>query len=805
MESLFQDIKYGFRMLYKHAGFTGIAAFTLALGIAGSITIFSIVDAVLLRPLPYPNAGRLVAVYETSKTGDLMPISRLDLEDLQRQSKSLETLEAYGTGQWDLIGGSEPERVLGAAVTPGFFSVFGVQPILGRTFKPGDPSEFNTIVIGEGLWRSRFGGQPSALGQTVKVLGGTHTIIGVLPSNFDFPSAARMWIPLDLSQDDSERSAHNYRVVANLKPGANLAGAQTEISSIAARLEKDYPKSNKGVGAKLVSLRDVLSGNVRDSLILLLVLVGFLLLIASANVAGLLVVRMTSRYTEIAARTALGASRSRLVRQLLTESLLLSLPSGLLGLVFSTLLNGIVKRFTPGYLLPSQQPGLDALIFVFIVGISITASFLAGLIPSWRLTKVEGVPGLQRTSAHDPWLQRLRKGLVALQVSLSLMLLIGAGLTTKSFYKLENERIGVNPQHLLVVEANAGASSKEPEKIVRFYTDVIERLRALPGVVAASGVNGVPLSGRAPNGGVLIDGRPSKDERDWPSAGWHLVDYGYFQTMEIPILRGRGFLPEGEESIRAAIVNETIVKRYWPDENPIGKRIALPGLDKTTYQHFREGNNDWFTVVGVAGDVREDGLGITPGPEVYLPFYQHPYATRFLSLVLRTSLPQGTLEPSIKHEIRSLNSDSPVRMREYTELTQQTVRAPRFRSFLTCCFAVLAVLLAMVGIYGLVSQSVNQRRHEIGIRLALGAQQGDVVRLMLLQGFRLVAIGLLLGLAFAFTMSRLMNRFLYGVNHNDIIIFAAATLFIGITAVLASYFPARHATQIDPSVVLRSE
>jgi putative ABC transport system permease protein len=806
MDTFLQDLRWGIRTLLRNPGFTITAALTLALAIGSTSTVFGIVDAVLLRSLPYQNPARIVAVYETDKRSSIMRISRFDFQDIRSQAGSFESMAAFAPGESELLGGSEPEHIIGAEVTPSFFPLFGVQPVLGRFFGNIPADNANSIIISERLWKTRFGSSPQVLGQKVILWGTPYVVIGVMPGSFDFPPSTQAWVALDLLQDGSERSAHNYRVVARLASGVDLKSAQAEASSIAARLAAAYPKSNKDVGLWLVPLREALSQNLRESLLFLLSLVGLVLLIASVNVAGLLLVRATSRYGEIATRVALGAGRRRLVGQILTESILLAIPAGLAGLGISVLLTRLSSVFTARYLLPSQQPHFDLMVLLFFIGISLLSALLAGALPAIRLSITNISGGLQRSASADPWFQKLRKGLVSVEVALSLVLVIGAGLATKSLLKLQGEKLGLNPDHVVMLDLarQTITPANNPGETVRFFSQAMDFLKNQVSIVSVSATDSVPLSGKGANGGFIIQGRPAGNTGSWPFAGWHMVSEDYFQTSQTPVMQGRAFYPEGREQAAAVIVNQTLARTYWPDGDAVDKAIAVPGLDQTTFSSFRHGDNYWFTIVGVVGDVRHEALGIAPGPEIYFPYYQHSTRSQSLTLLVRTSLSADILKQQLKDQVQQAGVAS-IRAREYDSLIRKSSEAERFRSFLINAFALMAGILAAIGIYGLVTYSVTQRRHEIGIRIALGAQSQQIRTLVAWQSFRFVLVGLAVGLCASFVLGRLMSSFLYNISSFDPMVFISATLLLALVAALACYLPARQASTVDPIAVLRYE
>jgi putative ABC transport system permease protein len=807
MDTFLQDLRWGVRSLVRNLKFTIVAALTLALAIGGTSTVFGIVDGVMLRPLPYHDPDRLVALYETDSKGSLMRVSRFDFQDLRDQSGSFENLAAYAAGESELVGGSEPEHIIGAEVTPSFFPLFGVQPVLGRFFGNIPADDANSIIISERLWKARFGGNPGVLGEKIRLWGTPYVVIGVMPSSFDFPASTQAWVALELLQDGSDRSAHNYRVVARLSRQTDLKSAQAEASSIAARLAAAYPKSNKNTGFSLVPLQDALNQNIRGSLLFLLCLVGLVLLIASVNVAGLLLVRATSRYGEIATRVALGAGRWRLVSQILTESILLSIPAGLAGMGISVLLTRLSLIFSANYLLPSQQPHFDMVVLLFVIGVSLLSALLAGALPAIRLSVTNISGGLQRSSGADPWLQKLRKGLVSVEVALSLILLIGAGLATKSLLRLLDENLGLNPDHLIMLDIarQSGTPANNPNENLRFIRQTMESLKNQAGIISAAATDSVPLGGQGANGGFIIQGHPAGNMATWPSAGWHLVSEDYFQTTQTPIMQGRSFYSDGREQAAVVIINQTLAQAYWPNGDAIGKAIAVPGLDQTTFDGYRHGNNYWFTIVGIVGNVRHEALGIVPGPEIYFPYYQHATRAQNLTFLVRTSLTAVTLRQQLKSSVQEAGDGTSVRVRDYDSLIQKSSEAQRFRSFLVNAFAVLAGVLAAIGIYGLVTYSITQQRHEIGIRIALGAQSQQIRTLIAWQSFRFVLAGILAGLCFSFVLARLMSSFLYNMSSFDPFVFAGATLLLAIVAALACYIPAREASAVDPIVVLRYE
>ncbi|MGH9682492.1 MAG: ABC transporter permease [Candidatus Acidiferrales bacterium] len=805
---MLNDIRHGIRMLAKKPGFTLVIVLTLALGIGANTAIFSVVNAVLLRPLPYDHPNRIVAAFETNRGGGRMGLSRLDFEDWRAQSQTFDLLAAYDWGNQNFLGGSRPERIIGADVSQDFFAVFGVRPILGRTFGSQEfrSAQLQVGVIGEDLWRSQFGGQASVLGRAVQVDGAPIAIVGVMPAEFDYPSGTQIWTPLDLSQDHTDHSAHNYHVIGRLKPGVPLAEAAAEMEAIAGRLELEYPSSNANVGAKLIRLQDSMTSNVRASLLLLLAMVGLLLLVACANVANLLLVRASARRREIAVRAALGASRSRLVGQLLIESALLALLGGAAGIVLSIWTNGALMALLPAHVLPVKVAPLDLSVLAFAFVLSFVTVLLFGLAPAVQASRIDLVEGLRKAKAEGVSRNRFRAVLVGGEIALSVLLLVGAGLMARSLLALEGESLGFDPSHLAVLGVSFPSSPGSEANWVQSYTELLDRLRQVPGIQAAALTDAMPLTSSGSNGGFIIEGRPARNLGSQANqAEWNLVGEDYFSAMKIPLMRGRAFQTLDRTGPKVAIVSRALVEKIWPGMNPLGQRVALPGLDDETFAAYKRGSNVWFQVVGIVGDVRSEEVGLPARPAIYVPYFQAPRLGSEMSVVLRTSLPFSTLREATIREVRGVRSDSPVQLASFGAVFLKSIVIPRFRFYLIGAFAFLALALAGVGIYGVVAYVTAQRTQEIGIRMALGAQQGNVRLLILRQGIALALVGLAAGLIAAFGLVHFMARFLYGIQPLDALTFAVVALVITFVAALACYIPARRASRVDPIVALRYE
>ena len=803
MEALLQDVRYGLRMLVKNPGFTVIAVLTLALGIGVNAAIFTVVNATLLRPLPYDHPERIVAVFETNHSGGRINLSRLDFQDWRAQSSTMQALAAYEWSPANLTGTDEPERVNGAAVSQDFFSLLGVQPVTGRTFGPEQARAGNwtVAVISESLWKSQFGAEADVLGRKIKFDGDPYTIIGVLPSRMDMPTGVQIWIPLDFSKDDSDRSAHNYRVLGKLKPGITLAQGQAEFTAIAARLASEYPSSNKDMSARLIRLQDVLTTDIRPSLLLLSAMAILVLLIACANVANLLLVRASARRREIAVRAALGASRARLVRQLLVESLLLAILGGSAGLFLSLWVSNLFTSMLPAHFLPANRAAADPRVLAFECALVLVTVLFFGLVPAIHAARTDLVEGFSRAVTPAGSGRKLRNVLVVAEVALSVLLVIGAGLMARSLLALETESLGFDSSHLAVVNISFSPAQGDSAKAIQSFSDLVQKVKALPGVQAVGATDGAPLTDGGSDGSFFIEGRNYSQTY----AQWRLASEDYFQTMKIPAIRGREFQPADRNGHKVVVVSQSLAQRFFPNEDAIGKRVAVPGLDEATLAALHKGSNLWFEIVGIVGDVRLNEPGLPPEPTLYFPYFQSDRSSQGLSIVLRTSIPLNSLRGAIIREVRSVQSDAPLELMNYQDVFLQSVVMPRFRFYLIGMFAALALTLALVGIYGVVAYVTAQRTSEIGLRLALGAQPHDILVLVLRQGVGVALVGLACGLAGAALFTQFVGSFLYGVRPADPVTFVAVAMVVGLTAVAASYIPARRAMRVDPMVALRYE
>ena len=814
METLLQDIRYGARVLAKHKGFTAIAVLTLALGIGANTAIFSVVNELLLRPLPYRDAERLVMLWEVSPEGRHQnTTSRANFWAWREQNKSFEGMAAFSDQRLNLTGEGDPEEVSVQLATPELFSVLGVEPILGRTLIVEDSYAGSAgVVLSHGMWQRRFGGETSVVGKPITLNGIPFTVVGVMPAGFQWHirqrsgtgRPAEMWMVLSMPPPAGDNGTSRGRflsVVARMKPGVSVEQADAELKAIEASLGQDSPRFNKGFSAEALPLRDQFVGNVRPALWILLGAVGFVLLIACANVANLLLSRAAAREKEIALRTALGARRSRIVRQLLTESLLLSLLGSLFGLMVAWWGIRALVAISPRDLVNLQGVGINLTVLAWTLAISLLTGIIFGLVPALEATRVdlngtlkEGGKGAGGQSART---RSLRSVLVVSEVALALVLLASAGLMLKSFARMRNIDTGFNTENVLTMVLRLPAAKyKEDPQVVNFFRQALERTRALPGVRSAGMVNFLPLyGGLGSSTSFTIEGRPAQPPGQEPGTNVRVADASYFATMGIPLLRGRNFTDfEDAEARHVIIVSESLARRYFPGEDPLGKRITVPMSEKPVPTE----------IVGIVGDVRYDSLTDEAEPTVYFP---HPELTyEFMTLVIRTTGDPAEMAPAVRRELSAIDPDQPVSdVRTMNQVMADTVGRARFSTLLLGLFAGLATLLAAVGIFGVMNYSVALRTHEIGIRMALGAQPARVLMLVLRQGLILTLVGIGVGLAGALALTRVMSGLLYGVGATDPITFASIALILAVVSLIACYIPARRATRIDPLIALRYE
>ena len=816
MGTLLQDLRYGLRMLARNPGFTVVAVLTLALGIGANTAIFSVIDAVLLNRMPYLNADRLVMVWEQNPVRGWFRniVSAANFVDWRKLNPVFTGMAAVDEGTYDVSGTGEPLEVRGEQVSADFFSVLGVQAALGRTFTPEEdqPGGARAAVLSNRLWKERYGADPALVGHEITINRSRFTVIGVLPPGFYFPpwgDKADLWIAgLDLRRP--ERTWHEYVSIARLKPGVTIAQAQAEMDTIARGLEKQYPEQ-KGWGVQLVNLHEQVVGDTRPALLVLLAAVGMVLLIACANLANLQLARAAAREKEIAVRAALGAERHRIVRQLLTESVLLAIIGGGLGLLLAswgvTLLVRLTPQDTPGL----NQVGVNAGVLGFTLVLSIAAGIVFGLAPAFGASRVDPNQSLKegsRGSTQGASSNRLRGLLVSAELALALVLLVGAGLLIRTFIALSQVDLGLEPHNVLTMRiALLGPKYQERSRQTEFFRQLLQKLGSLPGVTSAAVIDG---GGLAPDGGngdaFMIVGRPVPPPSELPDAVFRVISPDYFRTMGIPLLRGRYFTEaDNQEAPGAAIISEKLARNFWPGGEPIGSELTFPTLE-VAVPGVAARRLKRFAIVGIVKAVKNRGLEVEAEEEVYVPYSQYPTFYSPRTLVARTSVEPTLLVSAIRHEVTMLDNDQPIsEIRTMDQVVAQAAAGHRFPMVLLGLFAALAMALAGVGIYGVTSYSVGRRAHEIGIRMALGARRAHVLRLVLSGSMRWVLAGLALGIAGSLGLTRLLRDLLYGVRPTDPLVLGAVSLLLSSVALVACYIPARRATKVDPMAALRCE
>ncbi|HEU4834145.1 MAG TPA: ABC transporter permease [Pyrinomonadaceae bacterium] len=810
-ETLVQDIRYGVRMLAKHKAFTSIAVITLALGIGANTAIFSVVNELLLRPLPYRDAERIVTVWEVSPRGRHQnSTSRANFRAWREQTTSFNYMAAFSDQRQNLTGTGEPEELSIQLASPDFFKILGVEPILGRTFLPEDEKAQSPVaVLSYGLWQRRFGGQAAIVGQPITLNDEKYTVIGVMPPSFQFHikqrsgtgRPAELWtiLPMPVGPGANERGRF-LGTVARLKDGVSVDQAAAELRTIHARLSDAEPQFNKNFSAEALPLREQFFGNVRRPLWLMLGAVGFVLLIACANVANLLLSLATSREKEIAVRAALGARRTRIVRQLLTESLLLALLGSVLGLGFAWLGIKALVAISPRDLVSLQTVGLNVTVLGWTLGISVLTGIIFGLAPALHISRLNLNDSLKdggkSESGQASGSRRLRNALVVSEIALAVVLLASAGLLIRSFVRLQQVDRGFNTDNVLTMVIRLPDRYREDPQVVNFFNQTLERVRQLPTVRSAGIVNFLPLyGGLGSNTGFKILGQPEPPPGQGPSTDVRVANAGYFSTMGIPLLRGRNFSEaEQREPKRVILINEALARQYFPNQDPIGQRLDVVMFDEPTPTE----------IIGIVGNVRYDSLVDEAPPAVY---FTHPDLTySFMTLVVRTDGDPTAIAPAIQREIRALDPNQPVSdVRTMNQVMSEWVARSRFNTLLLGLFAGLATLLSAVGIFGVMNYSVALRTRELGLRLAVGAQPRQVLLLVLKQGLALTVVGLVLGLAAAFALTRLLSGLLFGVAAVDVTTFSSISLLLVIVSLLACYLPARRAMRIDPLSALRYE
>jgi putative ABC transport system permease protein len=802
LDELGRDAGYALRTLRRSPGFATTAILTLALGIGANTAIFSVVNGVLLRPLPYRDAGRIMTLWQTdTKSGEkeegASPANFLDWREQNQVFSDAAAAEPYSH---NLSGQGEPEAFRSWLVTAGFFQILGVDALLGRTFSSEEyqAGRAPVVVMSHGLWRRRFGADPNLIGQTLRLNGQPHIVVGVMPPEFQFPPARELWAPRpERPQDRRIRGSGYMPVIARLKPGTTLSAARHDMATIAAQLAREYPQANADRSVMVVPLPEQMVGHVRPALFVLLGAVGFVLLIACSNVANLLLVRASQRSREFAIRAALGAGRGRLTRQWLTESAVLALLGGVSGIVLAYLVVHTILALGPGNLPRAGEIVIDRNVVAFASAVSLLTALICGLAPVLFFRREvneflkEGGHSTAGLARH-----RLRQVLVASEIALALILLIGAGLLIRSFVRLLQVNPGFTSANVLALEVHVWGWSRTPDQQAAFFEQTLDRIAALPGVQAAGAVSALPFHDNPISASVVfnIEGRSVPLPGQEPTAFLTTATADYFRALGIPLRRGRFYTRfDRKEAPPVALINETLANRYWPDEDPVGKTITARLFGRAIKAE----------ITGIVGDVRPMGLDSDPRPELFLPHLQSPYGS--MTYVVRTAADPMSALPAVKQQIWEVNRNLPFSsVATMEQLFSRSFGARRLTLLLLGLFAAMALILAAVGIYGLISFSIRQRQHEFGVRMALGERPSGILRMVISESMRLTLIGMAIGLAGAFALTRFLQRLLFGVEATDPLTFGGVALLLVAVALLASYIPARRAMAVDPVIALRS-
>jgi putative ABC transport system permease protein len=806
MQFLVQDLRYALRMFRRNWGFTLTALIVMALSICATVAIFSAVNAIVLRPLPYQNPERLVAVWGSQPKMAKVTTSPADFVDWGTQTTTLDGLTAYSGQSFNLTGAGEPERIESAVVSPNFFQVLEMQPVLGRTFNEGDQQSAGNrlAVIGEGLWQRRFGGDNSIIGSKLLLNDESFEVVGVMPRTFQFPERVELWVgpkqqvpepPVVLGGNILEmRNVRYLGTVARLKPGVKLEQAQADMTTIASRLAAQYPETNDQHEIRLIPLKEEIVGNVKPVLFMLLGATALVLLTACANVGNLLIGRALTRRKEISTRLALGASRLRIAQQVLTESVLLSLVAGGIGLLLARWAIKALIAIGPANIPRASQISIDGTVLLVTLLISVLTGISFGLVPALQAKTTNLAESLSegaRGSSSGPGQHRVRSALVASQVALSFALLICGGLMFKSFYHLQNINLGFDPQNVLTMQISLPrAKYADPQQVMGFYDQALQRLQSLPGVKSVGAISKLPLAGTGISGTVVIEGRPASAAEEL-IMDRRTVTEEYFRTMSIPLKNGRFFNKTDWSNPKIVLINEIGAKRYWNGENPVGRRLR-----------FEEGEDSWVQIVGVVGDVRPSSIEAEPKPELYIPYFQKPSH----NMTVLAKLNSGATPPaaSFRSEITALDSSQPIyNMRTMEQIVDEALAQPRLSVVLLGIFAATGLLLAVVGLYGVMTTAVAQRTHEIGIRMAVGARPATIIKMILIQGAVPVLVGLGIGLFIAFALTRSLSSLLFKVPSADFATYFVASLLFLLLMFVASIIPAYRASKLSPVLAIR--
>lgn len=800
MNTIWQDLKYAFRMMRARPGFTAAAVISLAVGIGACAAIFSVVDAALLRSLPFPQSHRIVQMREVNEKGALIPVAEPNFIDARERNNSLEALAQMSGGLVTVAGGSQPARARAFWVSGDFFRALGVEPAAGRFFLPEESKAGGNnavAVVSYGFWQRLLGAKADLEGTTLNVSDQIVTVVGVMPQGLAYPEGAEVWLPREMFPPQTSRTAHNWTVIGRLRPGASLEQARADLSAIGRQFKQDYGKDVDAVDLALIPLQEYMARNVRSGLLILLGAVGFLLLIACANVANLLLAQAAARQKELAVRSALGATRLRLARQFITESMALALIAAAAGVALAFWGVDALVALNRDNLPRASEIGVNGRALFFALALSMIVAVGLGLVPALRSAGRDLQSTLKesgRSQSSNAFSQSLRSLLVISQVALTLVLLIGAGLLARSFIELLRVDPGFRPESAVAMDISVSAPKTDQQKqqLARFHQQLLERLSRIPGVTAAGGVSSLPMTGGGSNGAFLIDNNPANTGY----AEYRLASGEYFEAMGIPLLRGRLFeQSDGPQSPHVAVISQSLAEKHWPGEDPIGKRIQFGNMD---------GDLRLLNVVGVVGDVRERGLESDIRPTVYAYAVQRPQPSNY-SLVARANQNPAALIAAMRSELEGLNAEVPANFRTIEQIFSSSLNERRFSLVLFSVFGGAALLLAVTGIYGVMSYAVAQRTREIGIRMALGASGSDALRMVIKQGMKLVAVGVAIGAAASAAMASLIKSMVFKVSATDPATFAALTGLLIAVALAACYIPARRATKVDPMIALRHE
>ena len=822
MTGLLHDLRYALRQFRKNPGFTAVAVITLGLGIGASTAIFSVVDAVLLRALPYPNPQKIVRVWEQAPDGHRMSVSDPDFDDFRAQNHTLSALAKYSDGPLSVAGGNEPVRLIGAVVSQDFFKALGVQPFLGRSFMPQEQSGIRTTIVSYDYWHRYLGGSSDLSQFHLTMNGGVYSVVGVMPRGFDFPQGTALWIEPQLDSQLPSRTAHNWNCLGRVRAGNTVAEARVDLDGIARRIRAEYGEKVDLTNASVVPLAEAIVGSVKTALLTLLGGVGLLLLVACANVAGLLLARTSSRRKELAVRTALGAGRDRLIQQFLAESLVLSFAGGGMGILIATWAVGVLPQILPANLPRQQDIAMNTLVLLFAVATMVAVSVSLGFFAAWHASTgnlQEALSADSRSYSGSGASQRLRSFLIAGEIATTLVILTGAGLLGRSFLRLISANPGFRQENLITIEfsppASQGELEMDPSDIVRqinLLDDLLSRLRAVPGTESVGLAGAFPVA----HGNDLADGtflilnsqKPPVNFKEWdriaqtPSQIGHalyaVASQEYFHTMGIPLIRGRMFGKQDDiNSPNVAVISQALARQRWPNQDPIGQIIDFGNMD---------GNLRPLTIVGIVGDVRAKGLDFPPSSIIYVDYRQRGMsANSSPTILMRSAAPTGEIVPTVRDVFRDLAPDVPVRFSTFQDEIGGWLADRRFLLLLVGLFAALALILAAVGIYGVVAFSVTRRTQEIGIRMALGAQRAQVLKMVLWQGLKLAVVGVAIGVTLSLALTRFLTGLLYGVKANDPLTFAAMVIVLISVALAACYIPARRVAKVDPMEALRYE